>query len=104
MRRPPAPDGQLNTPCHACPKVPTEAPERHWRHALDLSDRNLRVLAHYRECQAVGQWPDDRLVRRHAAIIRQIEDRHREHGGLAAKLDLLIALLTRAGGRDGRRS
>ena len=39
-----------------------------------LSPENEQVWEHYRECRAVGQFPDDPLVRRHAALIRETED------------------------------
>jgi hypothetical protein len=31
-------------------------------------------LEHFRECQAVGLWPDDPVVRRSAAIIKSAEE------------------------------
>ncbi len=93
LRRPPAPPGVLTTPCHQCPKVPTDAPEKHWRHAQDLNPRSLRILQHYRECKAVGQFPDDPLVRRHAALIRELEDQCGP-GRLLERVELLLALLT----------
>ena len=39
-----------------------------------LNDANLAAYEHYRECRAVGQWPDDPIVRRNAALIRDVED------------------------------
>lgn len=39
-----------------------------------LSEANQRCYEHYLECRAVGQFPDDPIVRRNAGIIRQIED------------------------------
>lgn len=38
-------------------------------YAQELSERNLLALQHYQRCKAVGQFPDDALVRRNAAII-----------------------------------
>jgi len=40
----------------------------------DLNQRNRKVYEHYLECRAVGSFPDDPIVRRNAAIIRQVEE------------------------------
>lgn len=34
----------------------------------------LECYDHYRECKAVGVFPDDAVVRRNAAAIRDVED------------------------------
>lgn len=52
-----------------CAKVSPDA-------GLELSERNKQAVQHYKECRAVGQFPDDDIVRRNAAIIRDLEDRH----------------------------
>jgi hypothetical protein len=39
-----------------------------------LSPRNESALQHYRECRAVGCFPDDPIVRANAAIVRAWED------------------------------
>jgi hypothetical protein len=65
------------TPCWKCPKVPSDAPERTRRHAIEMTPENMRAFAHYRECRAVNwQVPEasDPIVRRHARIIQRIED------------------------------
>ena len=62
------------TPCWECPKIPPGAPKCIRRYAQEPTDRTRAVLAHYLECRAVGQWPDDPIVRRNAAIIRGIMD------------------------------
>ena len=51
-----------------CPKGTPENP-------LTLSDLNREAYRHYRECRATGNFPDDPIVRRNAAIIRREEDR-----------------------------
>jgi hypothetical protein len=43
---------------------------------LTLNPQNQLVWKHFCECEAVGYFPDDPLVRRHAGIIRQIKDAH----------------------------
>ncbi len=62
--------GQL-PPCsegpNACPKGSPDAD-------VELNERNQRVYHHYLECRATGSFPDDPIVREHAAIIRSIED------------------------------
>lgn len=42
--------------------------------ALELDDRGYQAYQHYLECKAVGDFPDDPLVRANAAVIRQAED------------------------------
>lgn len=79
-------------PCHRCPKVPPDAEEKTWEHATELSAQNRRAYLHYRECRAVGCFPDDPLVRRHAALIRQMEDGH-ARGEAAAPIEHLTGLL-----------
>jgi Pyruvate/2-oxoacid:ferredoxin oxidoreductase delta subunit len=49
--------------CRGCPKGTPENPK-------SLSSKNMHAYLHYLECQAVGQFPDDPIVRRNAATIR----------------------------------
>ena len=60
------------TPCARCPKILPGAPPNP-SSAVELTDSTLLTLQHYRECQAVGRFPDDPIVRRNAVIIRDIE-------------------------------
>lgn len=62
--------------CRFCPKQPPDVPEadRTPRTAVELSEKNWAALRHYRECRATGRFPDDPLVNRNAALIRQAED------------------------------
>lgn len=61
------------TPCHKCPKIPAgEPPIR--ANAVELSERNFAAYVHYLECRAVGQFPDDPIVRRNARILRGLFD------------------------------
>lgn len=70
---------------NGCPKGTPEM-------SKGLSDRNWKAWQHYRECRAVGQFPDDAIVRRNAAIIRAATEaaeetlRRRDLGPLAALL------------------
>jgi hypothetical protein len=43
----------------------------------ELTNANRAAWRHYRECRAVGQFPDDPIVRRNAAIIREVELEYR---------------------------
>lgn len=85
-----------DTPCHVCPKIPagvsTDAPSAELRrHAVEMSERNRKAFRHYLECKAVGQFPDDAIVRRNAAVIRWIEDEFQRR-----PIERLLAILERA--------
>ena len=54
-------------PKRGCPKGTPENPR-------NLLLCNELAYEHYRECRAVGEFPDDPIVRRNAAIIRAVED------------------------------
>lgn len=66
----PRPAG-LSPPCSqgpsACAKISPDA-------GVELNERNQEAYRHYLECRAVGSFPDDPIVREHAAIVRSIED------------------------------
>ncbi|MGZ4988610.1 MAG: hypothetical protein ACXWBP_11225, partial [Limisphaerales bacterium] len=51
----------------SCPKGTPEEPR-------NLNPDNEACVQHYRECRAVGNFPDDSVVRRNAAAIREVED------------------------------
>jgi hypothetical protein len=53
-----------------------------------MSSRNRQALRYHLECDAVGRFPDDPIVRRNARLIKGVLDAHKE-----AKLDLIAALL-----------
>lgn len=38
-----------------------------------LTAANAQVVTHYRECRAVGDFPDDPIVRHNAGIISEVE-------------------------------
>lgn len=44
----------------------------------DLTYQNERVVRHFEMCRAVGQFPDDDIVKRHASILGPIYDQHEE--------------------------
>lgn len=60
-------------PCFKCPKIPAgEEPCRD--NAVELTERNLQAYLHHMECRAVGEFPNDPIVRRNARILRAILD------------------------------
>ena len=60
---------KAKTPCYWCPKIaPDDEPIP--ANAQELTDKNLQAYSHYLECAAVGDFPNDAIVRRNAAIIK----------------------------------
>ena len=53
----------------ACAKISPDS-------AAGLTEQNQAAYDHYRECRAVGQFPDDPIVRQNARVIRDLEDMH----------------------------
>ena len=53
-------------PNQGCPKGTPENPRT-------LTEENETCLEHHRECVAIGRFPNDAVVRRNAAIIRDAE-------------------------------
>jgi len=85
-------------PCWICEKVPEAVREREQirtnkSHAINLSQRNWMVWRHYRQCKAVGRFPVDPIVERHAGIIAYHWDAW-ERGEITARLDAIITLVT----------
>jgi hypothetical protein len=56
-----------------CEKIPTYGDGRPRRRedAADLLPRHRRALDHYRQCKAVGRFPEDEIVERNATIFAQ---------------------------------
>lgn len=61
------------TPCAVCPKIPHGAEPRP-ENAVELTDRTTAAYQHYLECKAVGEFPNDPIVRYTAVLIRQAEE------------------------------
>ena len=59
----------------------------------DLLIKNAIAWRHYRQCKAVGQFPDDLIVRRNAAIIADVENamERRRDMELSAILKAMVA-------------
>lgn len=86
------------TPCHQCPKVPTDAPARTREHAIEPTEKSLAALRHYERCAAVRRFPEgDEIVDRNAGLIAPIE----RAAEVAKQRDAasLIALLIASGGK-----
>ncbi|QDT41060.1 hypothetical protein Pan241w_11190 [Gimesia alba] len=59
-----------------------------------LSDKNRQAYRHFRECKAVGQFPDDPIVRMNADLIQSVLDRVTEKQRVD-ELTLLTSIITR---------
>jgi len=60
----------------------------------DLTDQNERVWQHFRQCRATGEFPDDGIVKRHAAILEPIvagAERRRQSNELVVGLGKIFA-------------
>lgn len=100
-------DKNLPLRCMECPKVPKWAKEagKNWKElrelaAPDMTPENQAAFDFYRECRAIGTFPDDDLVRWYSAIIRDVWDEadrrpvERQTAAIKGLCDL-IALRTR---------
>lgn len=88
------PRGSTPPPCEfsltACPKVKPG-------HS-DLTDVNKRVLNFHMRCRAVGEWPDDGVVRDHATLLERViteaeNDRREETQMQISRLAITQAML-----------
>lgn len=67
-KRPPG-----TAPCRTNTGCPKGTPET----AVTLSSQNSQAWVHYQECKATGNFPDDPIVARNAAILRAIDEEAR---------------------------
>lgn len=72
VARPPGTQPPCRIPHVGCPKGTPE-------NLRSLSTINQAAYRHYRECATTSRFPDDPLVRRHAALIDQVESQFRPH-------------------------
>jgi hypothetical protein len=86
------------TPCWSCPKIPKGAPPKP-SSAVELSDKNVRAYLHYKECKAVGRFPDDPIVTRNARIIAGAEESVKESRQMEGQRQALMGILAALGGR-----
>lgn len=89
--------------CARCPKIPVSEyphydPRRAPEVACEMDAQCWQIYHHYQECKAVGHFPEDPLVRRHAGIIRGVEEAV-AHADIRSRLDMIVALLS--GGNHG---
>jgi len=90
------------TPCVKCPKT-ENSPVRTREHAVELSEQNWQAYEFYLQCRAVGSFPEDPIVRRHAMLIRQVYDSF-ERSQTMEPMAALMSILTAAPSQDrGRR-
>lgn len=92
----------MSPPCESgpgvCAKVSPNA-------GVELNDRNQETYRHYLECRAVGNFPDDPVVREHAAIIRSVEDaadriERRENAAMMRAYSMAAGTTGAFGGRE----
>ena len=57
---------------------PIGCPNGSWREPQALSEKNVLAYQHFLNCEATGDWDDDPIVKRNAAIIRRAR-----HAGMA---------------------
>lgn len=98
----------VKTPCVTCPKIPEHVKKDNdprdltRAHAIEWTERSREVYEHYMGCKAVGVWPMvdgdvEPLVKRHARLLREYEDRRDrlETGLHFGELTSLLAIATR---------
>ncbi len=85
------------TPCYRCPKTPSNLhPDKRTRAtAVEMNERSMLAYQFYLECRAVGQFPNDPIVRLCAAAIRGVEDRYDrfQREKLSIQLETLFTIL-----------
>lgn len=62
-----------------------------------LNEANRTCFEHYKECKAVGQFPNDPVVRRNAAVIRDVEERYEQIRKTQQHNDLVQLMLIKGG-------
>lgn len=70
-------------------KTPQGCPKGTPENQNTLSTRNVMAYLHYLECQAVGNFPDDPIVRKNARLIHRVLDQAKEK----KRIDELVALM-----------
>lgn len=71
-----------------CPKGTPENPR-------SLTDANECCYQHYLECKAVGEFPDEPVVRRNAAAIREIEEKFARYEQQKSQSDLIQLVMVK---------
>lgn len=81
-------------PNRGCPKGTPENQRTLW-------PENELCYEHYRECRAVGRFPNDSVVRRNAAIIMEVEDTIEKRNDAKSRNDLVEILMLSLGAKRG---
>lgn len=63
---------RIGPPCRGPAGCPKGTPENQ----RTLTNANANTYRHYRECRAVGVFPDDPIVRQNAVVILEVEEHH----------------------------
>lgn len=77
-----------------CPKGTPDKPN-------SLNESNQQCYEFYKECRAVGEFPHDPVVRRNAAVIREVEDLVRNHEQESRHNDLIQLICFKGMTEDG---
>lgn len=71
-------------------------PKGHWSNPIELSRRNEQAYLFHKECQSVGRWPDDDIVRMNGRIIDESESAAKQMR-MQKQLGLLGVIATLSG-------
>ena len=81
-------------PCHyVLPDGKSKCPKGSPHAGLALTEANYEAYDHYLQCRATGAFPDDPIVRRNAAVIRDVEDsvsEQRQHEQLIELFEVVL--------------
>lgn len=86
------------TPCYKCPKVPKGAPPRP-SSAVELNEKNQRTYVFHEECEAVGEFPRDAIVRRNGRLINMVKQSVASGQAQTAQQRMVMAILSAVGGK-----
>jgi hypothetical protein len=91
-RQPRAPGS--GTPCRRCPKIPRGADPKP-SSAVEWSERYQSAHDHWRECRAVGETPNDPVVRWYARLFHDADESVDDAVLERRHAELLVALSRR---------
>lgn len=91
MKRADFGEGTTLPPCRTSKGCPKGTPEN----SKALTPDNEQCYQHYCECKAVGQFPDDPIVRRNAAAIEEVLDQSRKLSEVKAQNQLVQLMLVK---------
>lgn len=94
----------VKTPCMTCPKIPelirkdNDPRTLSREHAIEWTERSKLIYEHFKECEAVNDWPRnedgsvDPIVKRHARLLREFEAQM-ERAEQTGQIEALTAVL-----------